>query len=462
MRLSILGLGRMGIVAVRCLMEGGHEVTVYDADRERTLGMASSGATLAFTLRDALAEAQVALTLVDGDEALDALSTEPGGLVACLGHGAIHLCMSALSAEGSRRQEEAHRKAGQGYVAAAFLGRPSALGSKQSWVLAAGSDAEINRCLPVLQTLGHTISRAGTHPEVAHALKLGADALEAAAVAALAEVLAFGEKVGMPPGEFLRILNLGLFKSPWMDASGALMVRQDFDPSGNTLDQAAGTLARFGAEARVLGVPVPVAGEVLRDVEEARAHGLGGRDLTALSGACRLQAGLGEGAPPAPAAPRTRPERRRNATPRKSGEPERRRSGSHPREAHPPKAPEPPPVSVPVPPERPPQDPAKPSILKPVPNLADTALFEFRDGQVWAVPSEGEPRPTPWRSLDAVAEESAQVIFVKLDRKRLLNPMAVRSLEPLFGGRCEAVLGPGLTVKVGRAETRELRFLLGL
>ncbi|NTV76134.1 MAG: NAD-binding protein, partial [Holophaga sp.] len=269
-------------------------------------------------------------------------------------------------------------------------------------------------------------TRVGTRAEVAHALKLGANLLTVAMVETLGEVLAFGEKAGFAPADYLRLLNLGLLKSPPMDAFGGLMVRQDYEPSDQTLDLAAKDLELIMRASRDLGMGLPMAAPLLRQVGNAAERGLGGRDLTALALVQRQDARLDEPAPPAPAEPLppapveparpvpaeparplTKAERRKNAAARKAGEPERRKGAESrkpareappeghaavmprpqapvvakphpavpPRPIHlvPPKAlppepvPVPPPEPVPVPPPEPVPVPPPEPVLVPVP-----------------------------------------------------------------------------------------------
>jgi len=327
MRITILGLGRMGAPMARNLIELGHEVTLWNRTPERADVMAAPGVRISPTVSDAVAKAQVALTMVADDAAEEALTYGPGGLLEELGHGAIHLCMSTIGVDTSRRFAEAHAKAGQGYVAAPVLGKPSDAASRRLWVLAAGPETQVNRCLVALEALGRGITRVGTRAEVAHALKLGANLLTVAMVETLGEVLAFGEKAGFAPADYLRLLNLGLLKSPPMDAFGGLMVRQDYEPSDQTLDLAAKDLELVIRSSRDLGMALPMAAPLLLQVENAAGRGLGGRDLTALALVHRQDAKLDEPAPspPAePAKPPTKSERRKNAAARKAGEPERR------------------------------------------------------------------------------------------------------------------------------------------
>ena len=98
MRITILGLGRMGSAMARNLLEVGHQVTVYNRSPRRLEAMAGTGALVAHSVADAVCNAQVALTMVTDDQAEEELTFGSGGLLAHLPAGAIHLCMSSIGA----------------------------------------------------------------------------------------------------------------------------------------------------------------------------------------------------------------------------------------------------------------------------------------------------------------------------------------------------------------------------
>jgi 3-hydroxyisobutyrate dehydrogenase-like beta-hydroxyacid dehydrogenase len=336
----------MGTPMARNLIELGHEVTLFNRTREKAELLAGPGVRVAASVADAVGNVQAALTMVTGDPAEEALTWGPGGLLESLPPGAIHLCMSSIGVGLSRRMAEAHAQAGQGYVAAPVLGKPSQASARQTWILAGGPEVQVNRCLTLLEALGRGITRVGEKAELAHALKLGANTLTIAVVEALAEVLAFGEKAGMAPSEYLRILNTGLFKSPLLDAFGGMIARRDHDPSDQTLDLAAKDLALMLQSAHGMDVTLPMAAPLLAEVENARNLGLGEKDLTVLAMVRRMEV---EHAPaPAPHQP-GRSRRHADPPPPRSVPPAPPRALEPPGPMAPLVAPPPPPQGGPVP-----------------------------------------------------------------------------------------------------------------
>jgi 3-hydroxyisobutyrate dehydrogenase-like beta-hydroxyacid dehydrogenase len=276
----------------QCLVEAGYPVTILLRGGARPLPPALAGQKVAYSVAEAAQDAQVALSVVTDDAAEEEIANGPRGLLKHLGPGAVHLCASTIGLDTSRRLAKAHQEAGQGYVAAPILGSPWAAAHRQLWFIAAGPDAQVTRCMPVLGAMGRGVTRVGNRAELAHALKLGTHLFALTTIAAMAEMLAFGEKAGYAPASYLRLLNLGQFKSPQADAWGALMVRHDHEPMEQTVDLAARGLELARQAAQELGLAMPLAAQLHQQVAEAREEGLGGLDVTALSMIRRRDAGL--------------------------------------------------------------------------------------------------------------------------------------------------------------------------
>lgn len=322
MRITVLGLGRMGTPMARNLAEIGHQVTLYNRTHARALELGSAVGRVATSVAAAVADTQVALTMVADDAAEEALTFDQEGLLAHLPAGAIHLCMSTIGVETSRRLAAAHAAKGQGYVAAPVFGRPGGAATRHLWIVAGGPEAQVTRCLGIFDALGRGLTRVGTVPELAHAVKLGGNLLTATMVEGLAEVLAFGEKMGMAPADFLRLMNTAIFKSPLVDSYGGLMVRQTFEPADLTLAQALRDThaARMAFEA--VAAPAPMGLLLEQRLESAASLGFGAQDLSVLFSVCRTE----RWAEDAPSAPEQNEPSVRPSPPRKESRAKKRRA----------------------------------------------------------------------------------------------------------------------------------------
>ena len=62
-RIAFLGLGQMGTPMAMRLLEAGHDVRVWNRDRDRTVALSQRGASVAASPSDAAADVEVAITL---------------------------------------------------------------------------------------------------------------------------------------------------------------------------------------------------------------------------------------------------------------------------------------------------------------------------------------------------------------------------------------------------------------
>ncbi|NWJ42539.1 MAG: NAD-binding protein [Geothrix sp.] len=464
MRIAFLGLGRMGLPMARNLLGREHTVTVYNRTPGRAETLAALGAEVATTVAEAVRNAEVAITMLSDDAAMNEVAQGQTGLLRHLPARAIHICMGSMGIEVSAALATAHAQADQGYLAAPVFGRPDTAATRHLWILAGGPEPQVNRCRPIFEALGQGYTRVGPNPALAHALKLGGNLLTMAMELAASEILPYATKAGLPPADYLRLLNTAIFRSHVMDGYGSIPARPSFDPEDQTLDLAASEL--LAQACKDLGADIPPVDLLHARLQAASARGWGEQDLAELTRTFHLETGGEE--PPA----LTR------ATPP---------SPPRPKPLHPP-----PPRTViqseePLPSPEPKSAPssaktarkAEPAKLKPPQvlsanrfdaledgapvtlDLNRSSHFELIHGQVWAW-SEGRRYRTFWTSLDEVESTFHHVMFLRSKRHVLLRPEAVLELRPTFGGGAKARVGGDVELDVGRTALARLKDLLGL
>lgn len=285
--IGFVGLGRMGQPMARNLVTAGYTVRAWN----RSGGKIPQGAQEAKSPREAAAGARIVITMLADDAAVQAVVLGEDGLLAGLREGGIHLSMSTISVALSERLAEAHRAAGQQYVAAPVFGRPEAADKKQLWIVPGGDDAAIAECMPIFAALGQ-----GTFPmglaKQASLTKLIGNFMLIATIEALAESLALGEKGGIDPAKLVDLFAGTLFSSPVVKGYGPRIAATSFEPPGFTLTLGFKDASLALKAAEELRVPMPL-GSLARDhLLSAIAQGRGGWDLAALATVVREAAGL--------------------------------------------------------------------------------------------------------------------------------------------------------------------------
>jgi 3-hydroxyisobutyrate dehydrogenase-like beta-hydroxyacid dehydrogenase len=293
-RIGFIGLGGMGIGMAQNLIRAGHSLAVYNRTSSKAREL-DGPITVADSPAQAARSAEVVITmLADDDAVIDSVlgSNKGGAVISALPPGAIHASMSTISVDLSARLAEAHREAGQKYVAAPVFGRPQAAAQAGLWIVAGGEAASIERCRPLFEAMGRGFTILSERPEAANAVKLTGNFMIAAVIETLGEALALVRKQGVAPAEFLKILNSALFRSPVYEIYGNLIAEERFDPAGFRLNLGLKDVRLALAAADKAGVPMPLASLLHDRFMAAAGRGRGDQDWSSIAAVIAEEAGL--------------------------------------------------------------------------------------------------------------------------------------------------------------------------
>jgi 3-hydroxyisobutyrate dehydrogenase-like beta-hydroxyacid dehydrogenase len=266
----------MGAAIAWRVVEAGHEVVVYNRSTEKTKPFADAGVKVASSAREAAQGADVLITMVADDSAVESIVLGDDGALGSLGPRGVHVSMSTISPACSSKLAAAHRQAGERYLAAPVIGRPEAAGRGDLVLVVAGPKDAVSDLKGLFDVIGRLTHQVGEVPETANAVKLGVNFFLATILETLGEAYGLAEGYGIDDQMFLTILNNEVFQSPVIGAYGRLIAENRFEPAGFRLELGAKDvrLAVEAAERKL--VPMPV-GAVVRDRFVA-AEALGNRE----------------------------------------------------------------------------------------------------------------------------------------------------------------------------------------
>ncbi len=271
----------MGAAMAHRLIGAGHQVTVWNRTPQKAAALVAAGAREAGSPAEAAGAADIVLSSVANDAALEAVALGGGGLVEGLGAG-LHVSMSTVSLGLCVRLAAAHAARGQSFVSAPVLGRPPAAEAGKLFVMAAGEAAAILRAQPVLEAIGQRVFVMGDRPEQANLVKLACNFLIFSTIEQLAEVFALVEKGGVDRAKTFELLTESFFTAPVHKNYGRLILDRAYEPGVPVTLGAKDTklVLQAGEE---LAVPLPMA-SLLRDrFLAAVARGEAGLDFTVIA-----------------------------------------------------------------------------------------------------------------------------------------------------------------------------------
>ena len=291
MDVGFIGLGQMGQAMALNLVKAGHRVVVFNRTRAKAEALASEGAEIAESVADACRRPAL-ITMLAGDDAVEAVFFGNGNGLSALGQGAVHISMSTISVALSDRLAEAHRNAGHSYVAAPVFGRPEAAAAAKLFVVAAGPEATLARCQPLLDAVGQRTFVIGDKPSSANLVKLSGNFLLAAMIECLGEAFALVRKGGIDPHRYLEILTNTLFSAPAYKTYGTIIANQQYEPAGFKMSLGLKDVRLALAAADALATPMPVASLVHDHFLAGVAQGAADSDWSALARLAAANAGL--------------------------------------------------------------------------------------------------------------------------------------------------------------------------
>ncbi len=291
MKIGFLGLGPMGNAMAHRLIAAGHELTVWNRTPQKAQGLVEAGATLANTPAEAARPAEIVITSLANDAALEEVVLGADGVADGLSEAALHVSASTVSMALVARLAEAHAARGQHFVSAPVLGRPPAAEAGKLFIMAAGEGEAVARAETVLNEIGQRVFVVGDKPEQANLAKLACNFLIFSTIEQFAEVFALVEKGGVDRAKIFELLTESFFTAPVHKNYGKLLLDRAYEP-GVKVTLGAKDTKLFLQAGEELSVPLPFA-SLLRDrFVAAVARGEADLDFTVIARQAAEQAGL--------------------------------------------------------------------------------------------------------------------------------------------------------------------------
>src|SRR3989442_2893783 len=152
-RLGFIGMGAMGSRMADRLLAAGYDLTVYNRERERTRMLEQRGAKVAATPRELASRADVILSSVAEDAAVENVVTGPNGALAAARLGTTFIEMSTISPAMSRRLYEVAFGKGVSVLDSPVSGSPPQAEQGQLVIFVGGEKTVYDRCQPILGVL---------------------------------------------------------------------------------------------------------------------------------------------------------------------------------------------------------------------------------------------------------------------------------------------------------------------
>ncbi len=292
MKIAFIGLGNMGAPMARQLLRSGHAVTVWNRSAEKAEPLKADGARVAHSLAEAAKDAEIAITMLADDHAVESSVLHSGAVADSLPKGATHISMSTISVALSRRLAEEHARRGQQYMTAPVFGRPDAAAAGKLFVATAGDKQVVEHCRPVLESIGQRVFVVGDKPEMANVVKLSGNFLIATVIESLGEAIALARKYDIDPHAYVDFLTNSLFAAPVYKTYGGLIADEKYQPAGFKMRLGLKDVRLALAAAESVDAPLPIASLIRDHMLTAISRGMEEMDWSSTAKLAAENAGL--------------------------------------------------------------------------------------------------------------------------------------------------------------------------
>src|SRR5271165_1654217 len=291
MQLGFVGTGTMGAPMAGCLIDAGHQLTVYDVRSEATAVLCARGALPANSPHMVARQSEVVFTSLPGPTEVELAALDPAsGILAGLQQGGAYIDMTTNAPAVARRIAEACRARGVEMLDAPVSGRPPTM-----TVMAGGAAPVFAKYRPLFAAMAGNIFHVG-EAGAGCVAKLVTQYLGYTNFVAALEGLLIGAKAGIDLAQLARIVPLSAGASRTFDNIPRSVLTGTFT-AGGTLDIVAKDLDLACELAREVAAPAHL-GLLAHDVlHRAQAQGWGqegfpvaAKILEAMAG-CELRAG---------------------------------------------------------------------------------------------------------------------------------------------------------------------------
>jgi 2-hydroxy-3-oxopropionate reductase len=279
-KIAFIGLGIMGSPMAANLVRAGHTVTGYNLVQDAIDKLVADGGRAAGSIAEAVADAEVVITMVPADPQVEQAILGEDGVLAHARPGTLVIDMSSITPQTSIRVAAAAAAKGIRTLDAPVSGGEAGAVEAVLSIMVGGGADDFAEAKPLFDALGTTVVHVGP-AGAGQTVKAANQLIVAVNIQVLSEAVVFLENAGVDLSAALDVLAGGLAGSTVLNRKKANMVNREFAP-GFRIDLHHKDMGIVTAAARAVEAPLPVGSLVAQLVASARANGDGSLDHSAL------------------------------------------------------------------------------------------------------------------------------------------------------------------------------------
>jgi 3-hydroxyisobutyrate dehydrogenase len=285
MKVSVIGLGNMGLPMAANLLKAGHAVTGFDVVAANVAALAEKGGTAAASIAAAVAGAEVVVTMLPAGKHVAEVYLGADGVLARVAAGTLLIDSSTIDVETARKVAVEAAKQGLDMLDAPVSGGTGGAVAGTLTFMCGGTDAAFARAKPVLAGMGKNIFHCGASG-AGQSVKICNNMMLAVAMLGVSEAFVLADKLGLDRQKLFDVTSVSTGQS-WA-LTGYCPAPGPVPAAPSNRDYAGGfaaalmlkdlSLAQMAAEAT--GAATPMGAHAQRLYQAANDAGEGGRDFS--------------------------------------------------------------------------------------------------------------------------------------------------------------------------------------
>jgi 3-hydroxyisobutyrate dehydrogenase-like beta-hydroxyacid dehydrogenase len=254
---AVVGTGRMGTAMARSLARGGSDLVLYNRTPERCRRLAEElGARVVDTPAAASAAAEVSISMLADQAAVESVWNGPDGMLAGAGPGSVLVDMSTVPPEVIRSFADAARERDAGILDAPVSGSVPLAETGKLTIMVGGEASALERAQPVFEQLATRVVHIGPLGSGA-SMKLSVNTLIFALNQGIGEALVLAERAGIDRAIAYDFFTTSAAGAPYVAYKRDAFVEPESAPVGFSLALAEKDLRLILELADRLDVPMP-------------------------------------------------------------------------------------------------------------------------------------------------------------------------------------------------------------
>ncbi|MDE2892742.1 MAG: NAD(P)-dependent oxidoreductase [Chloroflexota bacterium] len=295
-RIGFIGLGIMGVPMVANLIKAGFVPTVWNRSQPGVDACVELGATAADSPQAVAEVSDILITIVtDSPDVESVLVGRDDAAIHGLARGSVVIDMSTISPAVTREIASRLSERGVSMLDAPVSGGDTGAKAGTLSIMVGGDADVLERCLPVLEAMGATITHCGP-TGAGQTVKLCNQVAIAGALLGVCEALSLAHKSGVDQERMLAAISAGAAGSWQLTNLGPKIAVEDYAPGFMVKLMQKDLRLALEAGGDVLQ-PLPNTSLVQQLYYQLQTSGLGDEGTQALA---RVIAGLGQGVRPSP------------------------------------------------------------------------------------------------------------------------------------------------------------------